>query len=64
MNNRGAVQMVWRAARGGLVRLNQILRETGAADDAVFYAPPPGGPKRATDAERRIEEARKARLGN
>ena len=56
--------MVWRAAQGELVRLNQILRETGAADDAVFHAPPRGGPKRATDAERRIEEARKARLGN
>jgi hypothetical protein len=63
MDNRSAVHTVWRAARDGFARLNQMLAETDAPDDAVFRAPS-RGPKRTNDAERRIAEARKARLGH
>ncbi len=63
MDNRFAVQNLWRAARDGLVRLNQTLVEAEPADDAVFHAPR-RGPERTDDVERRIAEARKARLRN
>jgi len=62
MVNRSAVQNLWRAARGGLARLNQLLSEAEPADDAVFHAPP-RGPDRRDDAERRIAEAREGRIG-
>ena len=58
-----SIQNLWRAARGGLARLNQILVETAPCDDAVFSAPPRGS-ERTDDAERRIAEARKARMRN
>jgi hypothetical protein len=63
MDNRFAVQNLWRAARDGLARLNQILAEAEPADDGVFHVPA-RGPERKDDAERRIAEARKARLRN
>lgn len=63
MDNQFAVQNLWRAARDGLVRLNQILAEAGPADDAVFDVPA-RGPERRDDAERRIAQARKACLRN
>jgi len=62
MDNRSAVQNLWRAARGGIARLNQILVDAAPPDDAVFHAPP-RGPDRRDDAERRIAEAREGRIG-
>ncbi len=65
MDNRTAVQNLWRAARGGLARLNQLLSEGDQADDAVFIAPPRTPERRdLDDAERRMAEARKARIRN
>jgi hypothetical protein len=63
MDNRSAVRSLWRAARGRLARLNQLLAEAAPPDDAVFFAPPPT-PARPADAERRIAEARNARMRN
>jgi hypothetical protein len=63
MDSRSAVQNIWRAARGGLARLNQSLAEAQLPDDAVFHVPA-RGLERRDDAERRIAEARKARLRN
>jgi hypothetical protein len=61
MDNRSAVQSLWRAARGGVARLSQRLATREPVDDAVFQAPW-RGPERNDDAERRIAEARKARI--
>jgi hypothetical protein len=63
MHNRSAVQTLWRAARGGLARLNAFIAEPDTSEDAVFQRGP-RGPDRTSDAERRIAEARKARPRN
>jgi len=63
MDNRSALQNLWRAVSGGLARLNQILSEAEPADDAVFQAPPRDS-ERAHDTERRIAEAERARVRN
>ncbi len=60
MDNRSAVQTVWRAARDGLARLNQILAEGDRAEDAVFLVPP-RGPERTDDVGQRLDEARNDR---
>jgi hypothetical protein len=61
MDNRSAVQNLWRAARDRLARLNQVLADAEPDDDAVFHVRA-RGPERGDDAERRLAEARKARL--
>ncbi len=58
MDNRSAVQNLWRAARGGLARINRILADAETGDDAVFQTPPPE-PDPTHDAERRIANARR-----
>ncbi len=63
MDNRSAAQNFWRAARGGLARLNQLLSEGDPDDESVFRTPPRLA-DRTDDAERRIAEARKARIRN
>ena len=60
MDNRSTIHTVWRAARDGFARLNQILVEDDPADEAVFSATPRETARRR-DLERRIVEARKAR---
>ena len=63
MNTHSAVQTFWRAARGGLARLNQLLAEGDAAEESVFLAPRQAPERRGReDAERRIAEARDAGL--
>jgi hypothetical protein len=57
MDNRSAVQNLWRAARGGLARINQILAEAETSEDVVFQTQPKSD--RTSDAERRIANARK-----
>ncbi len=65
MDNRSTVQTFWRAARGGLARLSRLISEGDPADQAIFFAPPrPPERRERDDAERRIAEARKARLRN
>ena len=65
MDKRSPVETFWRAARGGLARLNQLLSEGDAAEGAVFIAPPRATERRdRDDAERRIAEARNARHRN
>jgi hypothetical protein len=61
MDNRSAVQGLWRTALNGLARLNQLLAEDNPADGSIFRSLPHGS-ERAADTERRIAEARKARL--
>ena len=66
MDKRSAVRSVWRDMRAGLARLNALIADHSADDDAVFVAPPRTSERRdrADDAERRIAEARNARLGD
>jgi hypothetical protein len=61
MDNRSAIQTLWRSARAGLARFKQLLSESGGADEAVFE--PLRTPERRDldDAERRVAEAWKAR---
>ncbi len=61
MNDRFSVRTLLSAARRGIARLNRALVETDADDALVFQATPPEK-GRATEAERRIAEARKDRL--
>ena len=58
MDSLSPVQNLWRAARDGLARINQILAEAETGEDAVFQTPPPK-PDLTSDAERRIANARK-----
>ena len=60
MDNRSTVQAFWRAARGGMARLHQLLAEGDPSDGAIFQTRS-RGPEKATDSERRIAEAKKAR---
>ena len=57
---RTAAQGLWRTVRDGAVRLNRLIAETNAADEAVFSAPSAQDGPRA-DVERRIAKARKER---
>jgi len=59
MDSRSTVDSLWRAARGGLARLNALLREDDGPQDAVFQAARRNA--RPVEAERRIAEARRAR---
>ncbi len=61
MDNQSGAQSFWRAACGGLSRLHQLL-SVGDPDDESVFRTPPRGTDRTNDAERRIAEARKARM--
>ncbi|RBP09863.1 hypothetical protein DFR50_12063 [Roseiarcus fermentans] len=61
MDSGSAVRTFWRDLRAGLARLNARLAENPLDDDAVFVARP-GASEGRDDAERRIAEARSARL--
>jgi hypothetical protein len=60
MESRAAASSLWRAARAGFARFNQLLAEVDLSDDAVFQTPP--RTTQPDDVERRIDEARQARL--
>ena len=61
MEDRPAVRNLWRAAREGIARLNQRLAESADADEQAVFQPASRDIEGASDAQRRIAEARKAR---
>lgn len=70
MDNRSAVQSLWRAARDKLARLNHLLAEAELSDEGVFHVlthdrsradDPVSSDLASSDLDRRIAEARKAR---